>query len=68
MRKIRIVQLALIAFGALFWMHNPASAQTTIPDELAEATKACLECHAAGSHGIYQNGVPEALPRQGRLL
>ncbi|HCS48093.1 MAG TPA: hydroxylamine oxidoreductase [Candidatus Aminicenantes bacterium] len=54
MRKIRIVQLALIAFGLLIWTHDPASAQTTIPNELSQATKACLECHAASSHGIYQ--------------
>src|SRR4030065_404316 len=54
MRKIRIVQLALIAFGLLLWTHDPASAQTTIPNELSQATKACLECHAASSHGIYQ--------------
>ncbi len=31
-----------------------ASAQTTIPSRMSPQTKTCIECHAASSHGIYQ--------------
>jgi len=54
MRNIRVIRLALIPLALLAWACSPASAQTTVPNELSTASKACLECHASSSRGIYQ--------------
>ena len=45
-------QLALLTVLTLVAV--PALAETTIPSELSEESKACIECHAEQTPGVYQ--------------
>ena len=52
MTMLRCATILLAAAFCLIPM--PSGAQATIPAELSEETRACIECHAAQAAGIYQ--------------